>query len=123
MGNGCFEDVIVLFRGDRLVLSINHWLPQLGEFRIDAVEGLLHLIHDFKEIIHGLLGCRDEVVDARGLPFELLDSRLNVLIHLDDSLLHKRLLHIIQAGHYPVVVLNDQLKRNDLSTIDVCLLE
>ena len=88
LSDRCLEDVVVLLWGNGLILAIDHRLLQLGEFGVNAVERFLHLVDDLVEIIDSLLGCRDEVIDSGGLPFELLHSRLNVLVHFDDSLLY-----------------------------------
>ncbi len=123
LSDGCLEDVIIFFRRNRLVLSIDHWLLQLGELRVNAVKRFLHLINDFVEIINSLLSCRDEVVDTRRLPFELFHSRLDVLVHFDNSLFYQRLLNIIEASNDSVVVLDNQLKGNNLTTIYISFLE
>ncbi len=123
LSNRCLEDVIVLFGGNGLILAIDHWLLQLGEFGVNAVERFLHLINNLVEVIDSLLGCRDEVIDSGGLPFELLHSGLNILVHFDYSLLYQRLLHVVEAGHDSVVVLDDELEGHHLTTVDVCFLE
>lgn len=123
LSDRCLEDVVVLLGGNGLILAIDHWLLQLGEFGVNAVKRFLHLIDDLVQVIDGFLGCRDEVIDSGGLPFELFHSGLNVLVHFDDSLLYQGLLHVVEAGHDSVVVLDDELERHHLATVDVCFLE
>ena len=123
LSDSCLEDVVVLLGGNWLILAIDHRLLQLGQFGVNAVEGFLHLVDDLVEVIDSLLGCRDEAIDSGGLPFELLHSGLNVLVHFDYSLLYQGLLHVVQAGHDSVVVLDDELEGHHLTTVDVCFLE
>jgi len=57
------------------------------------------------------------------LPFKLFDTRLDIFVHFDDSFFNERLLNIIEACNNSVIILDDKFKWNNLSSVDICLLE
>lgn len=121
--NSSFKNIIVLLRRNRLVFAINHRLFKFGKFSIDTIQWFFHLIHNLVKIVYCFLCLLDKVINSSRLPFELFDTRLYILVHFYNSFLHQRLLNIIQAGNNSIVILNDQFERNNLSSVNISLLE
>lgn len=123
ISNCSFKNVIVLFRRNGFVFTINHWLFQFGKLGIDAVQWFFHFVYDFIKIVDCLLSLFDKVINSRWLPLELFDTRLDVFVHFYNSFLNERLLDIIEASNNSVIILDDEFKWNNLSSVNVSLLE
>ena len=88
VGNSCFEDVVIFFRRNWFLLSINHWLFEFSKFIVDVVKRPFHLINNFIKVINCFLRLFDKTIDPWRLPLEFFNSWFYVFVHSHNSLLH-----------------------------------
>lgn len=121
VGNKGFEDVVILLWRDWLILSFDHWPFKLIQFTMDTFQRSFHLVDNIVKVVNHIFRFSDKLIDFWRLPFIQTNSWLYLLVHQVDSPFHQWLLDVIKTSHDSVVVLNDQLQRDNLASICISL--
>lgn len=110
--------------GHRSGFSLEDGLVDVRQGLRDPLDALLHLHHHFVSGVHYVLGFVDELLDlVICVPLQIVQTSLQVVVHLLDPLFDQRLLHRMQARDDVVVIIHDQIQLANLFSVLIVLRE
>jgi|LauGreDrversion4_2_1035121.scaffolds.fasta_scaffold59667_6 hypothetical protein len=115
--------LLEIFGEERLVLALKErLLPLLHEF-LHLLNIILHLLHQVINLFNDTHALVNKLVDTLRVPSEGVNTWLEGLVDLVNTVLEERLLHWEKGRQDFIIHVDNELKVTSLATINVNLLE